>query len=68
MGNSCHSAFWHRGILAAMISEDVTTPDALNPFAHTTDDTADTLDLPFAFDAARAAAATTLDLAEPLGE
>jgi hypothetical protein len=67
MGNSRYSAFWHRGVPAAMISEDVTTPDALNPFAHTTGDTADTLALPFAFDVARAAVATALSLAEPAG-
>jgi Zn-dependent M28 family amino/carboxypeptidase len=64
MGNSCHSAFWHRGIPAAMISEDVTTVEALNPFAHTIGDTVDTLALPFAFDVARAAAVTALSLAE----
>ncbi len=64
MGNSCHSAFWHRGVPAALLSEDVTTPGAENPHAHTPRDTVDTLALPYAVDMARAAVATALALVE----
>lgn len=70
-GNSDHSSFWHRGVGAIMLSEDLCADSGcenpsgdLSVLHHTDQDTVNSFAANYAFDIAGAAIAAVLSLAE----